>query len=111
VSCCDTSVGLSLYVPPPQVLCEQTVELVFTAHPTQAFRQSLLKKYAKVRQQQNQAAAAAAAAAAASSKQQYQVVPAVPSSSAMQQYQTAAALPGWQQQQLHQQAAGRVRTG
>jgi hypothetical protein len=31
-----------------QALCNQTVELVFTAHPTQAFRQSLLKKYAKV---------------------------------------------------------------
>lgn len=29
-------------------LCSQTVELVLTAHPTQAFRQSLLKKYAKV---------------------------------------------------------------
>ncbi len=25
------------------------MELVFTAHPTQAFRQSLLKKYARVR--------------------------------------------------------------
>ncbi len=35
---------------PPQALCEQSVELVFTAHPTQAFRQSLLKKYAAVRQ-------------------------------------------------------------
>jgi hypothetical protein len=32
----------------PQALCSQTVDLVFTAHPTQAFRQSLLKKYAKV---------------------------------------------------------------
>lgn len=32
-----------------ETLCHQTVELVFTAHPTQAFRQSLLKKYAKVR--------------------------------------------------------------
>eukprot|EP00879_Flechtneria_rotunda_P019395 GHRR01020372.1.p1 GENE.GHRR01020372.1~~GHRR01020372.1.p1 ORF type:complete len:416 (+),score=77.29 GHRR01020372.1:187-1434(+) len=32
-----------------KTLCSQTVELVFTAHPTQAFRQSLLKKYAKVR--------------------------------------------------------------
>jgi ABC-type spermidine/putrescine transport system permease subunit II len=32
-----------------QSLCSQTVELVFTAHPTQAFRQSLLKKYARVR--------------------------------------------------------------
>ena len=31
-------------------LCGQTVELVFTAHPTQAFRSSLLKKYARVRQ-------------------------------------------------------------
>jgi hypothetical protein len=31
-----------------QTLCSQTVELVFTAHPTQAFRQSLLKKYARV---------------------------------------------------------------
>lgn len=34
---------------PPQALCNQRVELVFTAHPTQAFRQSLLKKYAAVR--------------------------------------------------------------
>ncbi|WIA14756.1 hypothetical protein OEZ85_003241 [Tetradesmus obliquus] len=32
-----------------ETLCSQTVELVFTAHPTQAFRQSLLKKYARVR--------------------------------------------------------------
>eukprot|EP00877_Chromochloris_zofingiensis_P014491 jgi/Chrzof1/9296/UNPLg00263.t1_PEPC1[v5.2] len=32
-----------------ETLCNQTVELVFTAHPTQAFRQSVLKKYAKVR--------------------------------------------------------------
>ncbi len=30
-------------------LCNQTVQLVLTAHPTQAFRQSLLKKYAQVR--------------------------------------------------------------
>lgn len=30
-------------------LCEQNVELVFTAHPTQAMRQSLLKKYSKIR--------------------------------------------------------------
>ena len=36
---------LFMYV---QTLCEQTVDLVFTAHPTQAFRHSLLKKYAKV---------------------------------------------------------------
>ena len=32
-----------------QALCSQTVQLVLTAHPTQAFRQSLLKKYARVR--------------------------------------------------------------
>ncbi len=30
-------------------LCNQNVELVFTAHPTQATRQSLLKKYSKIR--------------------------------------------------------------
>lgn len=30
-------------------LCRQNVELVFTAHPTQAMRQSLLKKYSKIR--------------------------------------------------------------
>jgi phosphoenolpyruvate carboxylase len=30
-------------------LCSQNVDLVFTAHPTQAMRQSLLKKYAKIR--------------------------------------------------------------
>jgi hypothetical protein len=35
--------------PSPQALCSQQVELVLTAHPTQAFRQSLLKKYAAVR--------------------------------------------------------------
>lgn len=32
-------------------LCAQNVELVFTAHPTQATRQSLLKKYSKIRSQ------------------------------------------------------------
>lgn len=32
-----------------ETICHQTVDLVFTAHPTQAIRQSLLKKYAKVR--------------------------------------------------------------
>ncbi|GBF96435.1 phosphoenolpyruvate carboxylase [Raphidocelis subcapitata] len=32
-----------------KALCDQTVQLVLTAHPTQAFRQSLLKKYAQVR--------------------------------------------------------------
>lgn len=32
-----------------QALCKQEVELVFTAHPTQALRGSLLKKYAKIR--------------------------------------------------------------
>ena len=32
-----------------ETLCGQTVDLVFTAHPTQAFRQSLLRKYAAVR--------------------------------------------------------------
>lgn len=32
-----------------EALCGQTVQLVLTAHPTQAFRQSLLKKYAHVR--------------------------------------------------------------
>ncbi|EIE27459.1 PEPCase 1 [Coccomyxa subellipsoidea C-169] len=32
-----------------KTICEQTVELVFTAHPTQALRQSLLKKYARIR--------------------------------------------------------------
>jgi phosphoenolpyruvate carboxylase len=30
-------------------LCSQTVDLVFTAHPTQALRQSLLKKYSQIR--------------------------------------------------------------
>ena len=30
-------------------LCDQEVSLVFTAHPTQALRQSLLKKYGAVR--------------------------------------------------------------
>ena len=30
-------------------LCKQNVELVFTAHPTQAMRTSLLKKYARIR--------------------------------------------------------------
>ncbi|KAK9811208.1 hypothetical protein WJX73_010686 [Symbiochloris irregularis] len=30
-------------------ICNQTVDLVFTAHPTQALRQSLLKKYATIR--------------------------------------------------------------
>lgn len=30
-------------------LCRQNVELVFTAHPTQAMRQSMLKKYSKIR--------------------------------------------------------------
>jgi phosphoenolpyruvate carboxylase len=33
-----------------ETLCKQRVDLVLTAHPTQAFRQSLLKKYARVRQ-------------------------------------------------------------
>ena len=32
-----------------KALCSQNVELVFTAHPTQATRQSLLKKYSKIR--------------------------------------------------------------
>lgn len=32
-----------------EALCNQNVELVFTAHPTQATRQSLLKKYSKIR--------------------------------------------------------------
>jgi len=32
-----------------KTLCEQTVSLVFTAHPTQALRQSLLKKYGAIR--------------------------------------------------------------
>lgn len=32
-----------------ETLCNQSVDLVFTAHPTQALRQSLLKKYAKIR--------------------------------------------------------------
>lgn len=32
-----------------KALCDQQVDLVFTAHPTQALRQSLLKKYAEVR--------------------------------------------------------------
>lgn len=32
-----------------EALCQQNVELVFTAHPTQATRQSLLKKYGKIR--------------------------------------------------------------
>lgn len=30
-------------------LCKQNVELVFTAHPTQAMRTSLLKKYSRIR--------------------------------------------------------------
>ncbi|KAL4446268.1 hypothetical protein ABPG77_003075 [Micractinium sp. CCAP 211/92] len=30
-------------------LCNQTVDLVFTAHPTQATRQSMLKKYGEIR--------------------------------------------------------------
>lgn len=30
-------------------ICKQTVELTFTAHPTQALRMSLLKKYSNVR--------------------------------------------------------------
>lgn len=30
-------------------LCKQHVDLVFTAHPTQAMRQSMLKKYSKIR--------------------------------------------------------------
>lgn len=32
-----------------KALCDQNVDLVLTAHPTQAFRRALLKKYAKVR--------------------------------------------------------------
>lgn len=32
-----------------KTICNQTVDLVFTAHPTQALRQSLLKKYSVVR--------------------------------------------------------------
>ena len=32
-----------------ETLCEQEVSLVFTAHPTQALRQSLLKKYGAIR--------------------------------------------------------------
>jgi phosphoenolpyruvate carboxylase len=32
-----------------EALCTQNVELVFTAHPTQAMRQSMLKKYGKIR--------------------------------------------------------------
>jgi phosphoenolpyruvate carboxylase len=32
-----------------ETICNQTVDLVFTAHPTQALRQSLLKKYSRVR--------------------------------------------------------------
>ncbi len=35
----------------PQALCNQTVDLVLTAHPTQALRASLLKKYATVRKE------------------------------------------------------------
>jgi len=34
-----------------KALCNQCVELVLTAHPTQALRASLLKKYARVRQE------------------------------------------------------------
>ena len=34
-----------------QHLCKQQVELVLTAHPTQALRASLLKKYAHVRKE------------------------------------------------------------
>jgi phosphoenolpyruvate carboxylase len=30
-------------------LCEQTVDLVFTAHPTQALRRSMLKNFAAIR--------------------------------------------------------------
>jgi phosphoenolpyruvate carboxylase len=39
-------------IPPEEIhaaICRQNVELVFTAHPTQALRQSLLKKYSKIR--------------------------------------------------------------
>ncbi|CAK0740175.1 hypothetical protein CVIRNUC_001230 [Coccomyxa viridis] len=32
-----------------KAICSQTVELIFTAHPTQALRQTLLKKYARIR--------------------------------------------------------------
>ena len=32
-----------------KTLCEQTVDLVFTAHPTQALRRSMLKNYAAIR--------------------------------------------------------------
>ena len=35
----------------PQHLCNQRVALVLTAHPTQALRASLLKKYAPVRKE------------------------------------------------------------
>lgn len=35
-------------------LCSQQVDLVFTAHPTQAIRQSLLKKYQKIRSEMDQ---------------------------------------------------------
>jgi phosphoenolpyruvate carboxylase len=41
-------------IPPEEIhaaICKQNVELVFTAHPTQALRQSLLKKYSKIRYQ------------------------------------------------------------
>jgi phosphoenolpyruvate carboxylase len=34
-----------------QHLCNQQVELVLTAHPTQALRASLLKKYAHIRKE------------------------------------------------------------
>ncbi|KDD75970.1 phosphoenolpyruvate carboxylase [Helicosporidium sp. ATCC 50920] len=34
-----------------EALCKQRVELVFTAHPTQAIRASLLKKYGKIRKE------------------------------------------------------------
>ena len=32
-----------------KALCEQTVDLVFTAHPTQALRRSMLKNFAAIR--------------------------------------------------------------
>lgn len=49
LTCCCCAAAPAAAAPVLQTLCNQTVELVFTAHPTQAFRQSLLKKYAKVR--------------------------------------------------------------